>query len=80
MNVGANVEKYRKAAGMTQQELADKIDVTQASIARLEKNVRLLSFANMCRIAKELGVSAEELLGEKRAKGGYAYDKYNVGE
>lgn len=35
MSVGKNVAKYRKAKGLSQQELADRVHVTQAAIMKM---------------------------------------------
>lgn len=63
MSVGKNVAKYRKAKGLSQQELADRVHVTQAAIARLEKDTRTPSFEIMAQIADVLECSLDDLHG-----------------
>lgn len=48
---------------MSQRELADAINVTQASISRWEKNQLSISGANLIKLATYFKVSADELLG-----------------
>lgn len=64
MTVGKNVAKYRTAKGLTQQELADRVSVSQVAIARLEKDIRTPSFEVMALIAKELDCTLDDLRGQ----------------
>lgn len=48
---------------MSQRELAEAINVTQASISRWEKNQLSISGANLIKLATYFKVSADELLG-----------------
>ncbi len=48
---------------MSQRELAEAINVTQASISRWEKNQLSISGANLIKLATFFKVSADELLG-----------------
>ncbi len=63
MNIGKNVTKYREAKGLNQQELADRVHVTQATIARLEKDTKIPSFEIMAQIANVLECSLDDLQG-----------------
>ena len=38
MNLGENIKKARKAAGVTQKELAERLQVYQKDISRWENN------------------------------------------
>lgn len=62
MNLGENLKKARKAAGMTQQELADRLGVYQKDISRWELNILVPSALTFAKICKELGASADEIL------------------
>lgn len=67
MNLGENIKEARKAAGMTQKELAERLQVYQKDISRWELNEltpNTLTFAKICR---ELNASADEIL-ELKAK------------
>ena len=48
---------------MSQRELADAINVTQATISRWEKNQLSISGANLIKLATYFKVSTDELLG-----------------
>lgn len=62
MNLGDNIKAARKAAGMTQTELAEAIGVYQKDISRWEKNEltpNTLTFRNICEV---LHASADDIL------------------
>jgi len=48
---------------MSQRELADAINVTQASISRWENNQLSISGANLIKLANYFEVTSDELLG-----------------
>ena len=58
-----HLHSIRKAQGMSQDELAHKVGVKQATISRIEKGVNNPSLAVAKRIAEALGVSPVELFG-----------------
>lgn len=65
MEVGEKIRKARKAAGMTQKELAESIGVYAKDVCRWEKGERqpgLKAFALICRV---LGASADDMLDLK---------------
>lgn len=45
----------RKAAGLTQKQLAEKLGTTQANIAELEKGKRNITFSTLARYARACG-------------------------
>lgn len=62
MNLGENIKTARKAAGLTQKDLAEALGVYQKDISRWENNEltpNALTFGSICKI---LGASADELL------------------
>lgn len=62
MSLGANIKKARKAAGVTQAELAERLQVYQKDISRWENDTLTPSAINLGRICRELNASADELL------------------
>ena len=62
MNLGANIKRARKSAGMTQKELAEHLQVYQKDISRWENNELTPNAITLARICKELGASADEIL------------------
>ncbi len=65
MNLGENIKKARKAAGVTQKELAERLQVYQKDISRWETGVRTPSAEYIIQICKALDISADYLLGLK---------------
>ena len=61
-----NIKKYRKEKNLTQQQLADKSNVTMNYIAKLEskKMKRGVTIPVLGRIADSLGVNIKDLLEE----------------
>jgi transcriptional regulator with XRE-family HTH domain len=60
---GIRLAKFRKTAGMSQQELADRIGVAQPVISRYEKGQRKLYDDMLAELAKALGVTPNDILG-----------------
>ena len=63
---GSQVAQARKRAGLTQQQLAEKVGVNRVSIARVEAGSRAPSMALALRIAEVLEESVENLFGGGR--------------
>ena len=63
---GHRIAQARKRAGLTQQELAEKVDVNRVSIARVEAGTRAPSMALALRIAEALDESLSMLFGGER--------------
>ena len=64
--VGANVRKYRKLRGLSQQQLADKLEtmavyICRGSISRVEDKLRTVTDIEATSIAETLGVPIEAL-------------------
>ena len=66
MSIGENLKKARKAAGVTQKELAERLQVYQKDISRWENNELTPSAINLARICRELNASADEILELKK--------------
>lgn len=60
--IGENIKKARKAAGLTQKELAERLQVYQKDISRWESGERTPSAVILKKICKELNASADEIL------------------
>lgn len=54
--------KYRKKAGLTQKQLAEKLGVTQACIGMWETGNRKPDIVDLKKLARVLGCTADELL------------------
>lgn len=53
---GKNVQKYRKLLKLTQEELAEKIDVSQTFLANIERGKRGASMETIELLAKSLSI------------------------
>lgn len=64
--VRKNIKKYRKKANLTQQELADKIDVTMHYISQIEsaKPNKYFTLVVIGRIADVLKIDIRQLFDE----------------
>jgi transcriptional regulator with XRE-family HTH domain len=58
----ANLRRLRKAAKLTQEQLAAKTELHPTEISRLERAVREPRLSTIVRLAKGLGVGAEQLV------------------
>ncbi len=62
MNINENIKKARKAAGITQKELAEMIGVHQKDISRWENGERTPNIEAFSGICKALKTSADTWL------------------
>jgi transcriptional regulator with XRE-family HTH domain len=60
--VGINLKRYRKARGLSQEELAHEVDVHRTYMGGLERGERNLSLRSVERLAAQLNMSPLELL------------------
>lgn len=67
--IGANVAKYRNAAGMTQAQLAERVGVSTPFLSRVERGEKLMKLKTFLAIAQSLDVSCDALLREDGPKG-----------
>ena len=56
-----NLEKVRRSAGLTQQELSDSAEVSRKSINAIENGIYVPSTVLALKIAKTLGCKVEDL-------------------
>lgn len=61
--LGAHVADLRKAREMTQAELARAIGVSQQAVFAYELGERRISVLILIKIARELGIAVEDLIG-----------------
>ena len=73
MSVGTKIHVARKAADLTQAELAEKVGVSFQAISSWEREEYLPDTENVLKVAKVLGVSASSLLEEETPKKPYAF-------
>jgi transcriptional regulator with XRE-family HTH domain len=63
--LGRNLSRYRKRAKLTQEQLAEVIQVEVATVSRYETGATLPSLVTLETVAASLRVSIADLLGEK---------------
>ena len=69
MSIGKNIAKYRKAKGLTQEELGAKLGVTNQSVSKWESAQCCPDIQLLPAIAKVFDVSVDELLGYRPTEG-----------
>ena len=62
-SIGANIKAVRRALGLNQEDLAEKLGLTQANISRIEASVKGPSAETLLAIAGALGCDVRELMG-----------------
>jgi transcriptional regulator with XRE-family HTH domain len=65
--MGARIAQLRKEQNLTQQQLADELDLSQQIIASYEIGRRRIPVSTLPKLARTLGVSIETLIGEEHA-------------
>ena len=69
LHVAANLRAARAARGWTQQQLADRADVSRRMLVGMEAGESNASLGTLDRLAHALGVSFAELIRDPAAKG-----------
>lgn len=64
--IGERLTRFRKAKGLTQVELAEKLESTQALVSKYERGDLMLHGELIVRFAAILGVTTDELLGAEK--------------
>lgn len=62
MTLGQRIVQYRKALGLSQEELADRVGVSRQAVSKWELDETQPDTDNIIRLAQVLGVSTDELL------------------
>lgn len=63
MTLGQNIQAARKAKGLSQETLAEKIGVSRQALGKWEKDTALPGLDNLQALAAELGTGVDALLG-----------------
>lgn len=64
MEIGKNLRRLRSRAGLTQQEIADKLDVSRVAIGQWESEKSMPRKANLEQLADLFDTTVAELMGE----------------
>ncbi|MBM6829901.1 helix-turn-helix transcriptional regulator [Anaerotignum lactatifermentans] len=65
MALGVNIAKARKAAGMTQEALAEQLDVARQTVSKWEAGTTVPTVPGLIRLAEVLRTDYNSLLGEE---------------
>lgn len=63
--IGNRIAKFRKARGMTQEDLAEKLGVSSQAVSKWENDVSCPDIGLLPKLAATLGVTTDELLTGK---------------
>lgn len=63
--IGSRISKYRKAKGMTQEDLASKLGVSSQAVSKWENDASCPDISLLPQLCKNLGVTTDELLTGK---------------
>lgn len=75
-NIGETISFFRKKKGMTQNELAEKMNVTDKAVSKWERNLSCPDINTISKLADILDVSVEELLQAKKQD----YENNKIGD
>lgn len=76
MSLGEAIVTLRRANGLTQRDLADRANITQAALSRYENELRSPDAAAVAKLADSLGVTAEFLRRAERPDGAFMIDAH----
>ena len=65
MDIGAKIKQMRNQKGLTQEELADRCELTKGYISQLENNLNSPSIATLTDILSALGSNLSEFFNEE---------------
>lgn len=65
--IGTNIAYFRKKAGMTQEELSEKMNVTSQAISKWENDLSYPDLPSVKKLADVLRVSTDEIFGGERS-------------
>ena len=67
MTLGQNIQNARRAQGLSQEALAEKIGVSRQALGKWEKDTALPGLDNRQALAAALGIGVDALLGAENA-------------
>ena len=73
VDIGKRIQQKRKAAGLTQENMAALVDLDTSTISKIETGSTKISLPSLVEIANLLHVSADELLCGSIAASAYVY-------
>lgn len=67
-NIGQSIARHRKASGLTQAELAERLDLSLDAVSRLERGQIGLSVLRLFELAEIFGCESLDLLDEASSR------------
>ena len=71
MTFGEKLQKLRTRAGLSQDQLAELLDVSRQAVSKWERNEAMPEAEKLVRISRQFGVSTDYLLLEELEDGQY---------
>lgn len=68
MTLAENLQTARKEKGLTQEELAEEIGITQKAISMFERGIKIPSVSVLAQTADALNCTTDWLLGREEVK------------
>ena len=65
--IGQKIRKYRKAKGLSQEKLAELVNISTTHLSHIETGNTKLSLAVLVDISKVLEIQTDDLLSEKKS-------------
>lgn len=65
MGIGANIKHLREAKGISQRQLAQKVEISQPMLCQIERETKSPSLPVGLALAEALGVKVERLMGRE---------------
>ena len=72
MELSENIVQFRKALGLSQEQLAEQVGVSRQSISKWETGQSVPDLDKLVTLSRVFGISTDELLGNEPAKTGSA--------
>ncbi len=66
MTFGEKLRETRKAAGFSQEELAEKLNVSRQAITKWESDIGLPDISNIMTISKLFSIPVDDLISEEK--------------
>ena len=63
--LGKNIKKYREEKGLSQEKLAEAVDLSREYVARVETGVKRISLKKLFEIVDVLGIKCSDLINFK---------------
>lgn len=68
MSIGENIKTYRRSKGLSQKELAGKLELSEITIRRYEKNIHIPSIETLNKMADIFDTTVNQILMDETRK------------